>query len=350
LCHFTNLAAALFRAAIIVKWRAAFRGFQFCGSEKKEGFSVSSVHYKLSIIKRGEGKSTVAAAAYRAAERIYNHRTGLWHDFTDKGGVVHSEIMLPDHAPEMYQDRAILWNSVEHKEKAKNAQLSRHLEVGLPVELDRADQIALIRDHIQTNFVDRGMCADFCVHDKGDGNPHVHIMFTLRPIHPDGTWGEKSRKEYVLDRHGQKVPLEKGGYKSNKISLTGWDEQGNAEMWRQAWAREVNREYERLGLEPRIDLRSYARQGLDLEPTRHLGPAAAQMEKKGKASYLGDINREIEGRNAQRERGRHIRNLDERNYTQRPQREEQARERLPSYEEWLEGHKKEQSRGLERGR
>lgn len=315
---------------------------------------MSSVHYKLSIIKRGEGKSTVAAAAYRAAERIYNHRTGLWHDFTDKRGVVHSEILLPDHAPEMYHDRAILWNSVEHSEKAKNAQLSRHLEVGLPAELDRADQIALIRDHVQRNYVDRGMCADFCVHDKGDGNPHAHIMFTMRPVLPDGKWGEKSRKEYVLDRQGQRIILPSGNYKSRKISLTGWDDRGNAELWRDAWAREVNRAYERLGLEPRIDLRSYERQGLDKEPTRHLGPAAAQMEKEGKASYLGDVNREIEGRNAKRERGRHIRNLDERDYSQREQ--EQTHAQRPSYEEWLEAHRRgpeperEQSRGRERGR
>jgi len=318
---------------------------------KKEGVGVSSVHYKLSIIKRSAGRSTVAAAAYRAAERIYNHRTGLWHDYTNKRGLAHAEILLPENAPEHYRDRTILWNSVEHGEKTGNAQLARHLEVGLPAELDRADQIALLRSHVQEHFVDRGMCADICVHDKGDGNPHAHVMFTMRPINPDGSWGDKSRREYVLDRQGQRVLLPSGqDYKTRKISLTGWDDTGNAEIWRDAWGKEVNRAYERLGLEPRVDLRSYARQGLDIEPTKHLGPTAAQMEKEGKASYLGDQNREIEGRNAQRERGRHVRNLDERNYTQRPQREEQVKDRLPSYEEWLEGHKKEQSRGMERGR
>ena len=295
---------------------------------------MSSVHYKLSIIKRGEGRSTVAAAAYRASEKIYNHRTGLWHDFTNKRGLVHSEILLPEHAPEQYHDRAILWNSVEHAEKPKNAQLSRHLEVGLPVELDQAAQIDLLRDYVQAHFVDRGMCADICVHDKGDGNPHAHIMFTLRPINPDGTWGEKSRREHILDKQGQRILLPSGAdYKSRKISLTGWDDQGNAEIWRDAWAKAVNREYERLGLDLYVDLRSYARQGLDTEPTRHLGPTATQMEREGKLTYLGDVNRDIEARNARRERQK-----------------AQTHERGPTYEQWLESHKKEQSRGLERGR
>lgn len=313
---------------------------------------MSSVHYSLEIVKRSDGRSAVKAAAYIAAEKIYDYRRGQWRDFSRKRGVVHKEILLPDHAPRDFADHAILWNSVEHVEKQGNAQVARSLIVGLPVELDREAQIALIRDHVQREYVDWGMCADICIHDpKGkDPNPHAHVLFTMRPLNQDGTWGDKSRREYVLDKHGQKIPLPKGDFKSKRIDLTGWDNTGNAELWRQAWARDVNREYERWGVEQPIDMRSYARQGLDIEPTRHLGPTAAQMEKEGKASYLGDCNREIEGRNAQREHRRDIRNLDERNYTQRPQREEQAQARLPTYEEWLEAHKKEQSREQERGR
>lgn len=310
---------------------------------------MASVHYKITINSRSGGRSAVAAAAYRAAEKIYNHRDGIFYDFTRKRGVAHSEILLPEHAPKEYADRAILWNAVEHAERQKNAQTARHVDIGLPVELDRKSQLDLLRDYVQTQFVDRGMCADICVHDKSDGNPHAHIMLTMRPLNADGTWGAKSRKEYVLDDNGQRMLLPSGNWKSKRVSTTDWDEHGNVEQWRTQWAQAVNREYERLGLERCIDLRSYQRQGLDKEPTRHLGAAAAKMEKEGKRTYLGDCNREIEARNAQRERGRHIRNLDESNFSQRPQREELAKDRLPSYDEWLAGYKQ-QPRGIERGR
>ena len=311
---------------------------------------MASQHYKMSIIGRSGGRSAVAAAAYRSAERIYNHRDGIIYDFIRKRGVAHSEILLPEHAPREYADRAILWNSVEHAERQKNAQTARHLEVGLPAEIDRAAQIDLLRGYVQQHFVDRGMCADICVHDKGDGNPHAHVMLTMRPLEKDGTWGAKSKKEYILDSGGERIMLDSGNWKSKHVPTTDWDEHANVEHWRQAWAHDVNREYERRGMEQRIDLRSYERQGLDKEPTRHLGPTASKMEKEGKRSYLGDHNREIEARNAQRERGRQVRNLGEKNYTKQPQREGQAQERLPSYDQWLAGYKKEQSRGLERGR
>ena len=289
----------------------------------------------------------MAAAAYRSSERLYNHRTGLWHDFTNKGGLVHSEILLPDHAPAHYHDRAILWNSVEHAEKAKNARTAREIEIALPAELDRQEQINIAREYVQ-DFVRRGMCADLCVHDKDGSNPHAHIMLTTRPINPDGTWAAKAAKEYILDRRGQKIMLPSGEYKSRKIPTVDWDSRENAERWREAWARIVNRELERQGL-PTIEHRSFVRQGLDLKPTIHMGKAA-ELERQGIATERGEQNRAIEARNARRERGRHIRNLDERNYSQRKQREEQVQKQPPTYEQWLEGHKKEQARGLERGR
>ncbi|MCL2105459.1 MAG: MobA/MobL family protein [Oscillospiraceae bacterium] len=279
----------------------------------------------IKTIGRGSGRSSVAAAAYRAAEKIYDHRTGLTFDFEKKGGVVHSEILLPEHAPEHYQDRAILWNSVEHAEKQKNARTAREVEIALPAELDREEHVKLAREYVG-QFVNRGMCADLNIHDKGDGNPHAHILLTTRPMNPDGTWAAKAAKEYILDRQGQRVMLPSGEWKSRKVPTVDWDKGENAELWREAWAKIVNRELERHGLEP-VDHRSFQRQGLDLEPTQHLGPTASQMEKEGRPSYLGDQNREIEARNARREHGRHVRNLDERNYTQR-----------------------EQSRGRERGR
>jgi ATP-dependent exoDNAse (exonuclease V) alpha subunit len=304
---------------------------------------VAIYHLSIKTISRNAGRSSVAAAAYRSAEKIYDYRTGLTFDFTQKGGVVHSEIMLPSHAPEQYQDRTVLWNSVEYVEKAKNSRAAREIEIALPAELPREEQINLAREYVQ-QFVDRGMCADFNIHDKRDGNPHAHIMLTTRPINPDGSWGAKSKKEYILDRHGQRIMLPSGEYKSRKISAVDWDNRENAELWREAWAKIINRELEKRGLEL-VDHRSYERQGLDLEPTRHLGPTAAQMEKEGHPSYLGDVNREIEGRNAKKERRRQ---------SQREQ--EQTPAQRPSYEEWLEAHQRgkaperEQSQGRERGR
>jgi len=138
------------------------------------------------------------------------------------------------------------------------------------------------------------MCADIAIHDNKKGNPHAHIMLTMRPIEQDGTWGAKSKKEYILDRHGEKITLKSGEFKSRKISVNDWNDQTKAEVWREAWAEAANRELERHNHEARINHRSYERQGIDQIPTIHLGPAAHQMEKRGIRTERGDINREIE--------------------------------------------------------
>ena len=109
----------------------------------------------------------------------------MTHDYTRKGGIVHAEIMLPAHAPPEFADRSILWNSVEQIEKARDSQLAREIEAALPRELSGEQQLALVRAYVKDNFVDKGMCADFAIHDKGTGNPHVHIMLTLRPLRMD---------------------------------------------------------------------------------------------------------------------------------------------------------------------
>jgi ATP-dependent exoDNAse (exonuclease V) alpha subunit len=145
----------------------------------------------------------------------------MTHDYTRKGGVVHTEIMLPSHAPPSFTDRSTLWNSVEQIEKSSDAQLAREIEVALPVELSRAEQLALVRAFVKDNFVDAGMCADFAIHDKGTGNPHAHIMLTVRPLKEDGTWGAKCRKVYDLDGQGQRIPDGKGGWKSHRQEPAG---------------------------------------------------------------------------------------------------------------------------------
>ena len=235
----------------------------------------------------------MAAAAYRSGEKLVNEWDGLTHDYTRKGGVVHTEIMLPSHAPPEFQDRSTLWNSVEQIEKSSTAQLAREIEVALPVELSRAEQLALVRAFVKENFVDAGMCADFAIHDKGTGNPHAHIMLTIRPIREDGKWGAKCRKVYDLDGQGQRIPDGKGGWKNHREDTTDWNRRENAEKWRAAWAAYTNRALEAAGRPERIDHRSYKRQSVDKIPTVHMGPAASQMERRGIQIEKGNINREI---------------------------------------------------------
>ena len=165
---------------------------------RKEVPPIDFCHIPVSIIKRSEGRSAVAAAAYRSGTKLTNEWDGLTHDYTRKGGVVHAEIMLPAHAPPEFADRSTLWNSVEQIEKARDSQLAREIEAALPRELIREQQLALVRAYVKDNFVDKGMCADFAIHDKGTGNPHVHIMLTVRPLKENGAWGAKCRKAYEV--------------------------------------------------------------------------------------------------------------------------------------------------------
>ena len=182
-------------------------------------------------------------------------------------------------------------------EKSGNAQLAREIEVSLPVELNREEQLKLVREFIQKTFVDKGMCADLAVHDKGDGNPHAHIMLTLRPLNSDGTWGAKCRKVYDLDADGNRIPNGKGGWKSHRENTTDWNDSGKAEEWRTAWAGFVNHALEANGIAERVDHRSYKRQGVDKIPSIHMGPAASRMEKKGIRTFKGDTNRQIDADN-----------------------------------------------------
>ena len=226
-----------------------------------------------------------------------NEWDGKTHDYTHKPGIVHKEIMLPTHAPPEFQNRSTLWNSVEQIEKASDAQLAREIEVALPVELSRAEQLALVRAFVKDNFVAEGMCADFALHDKGDGNPHAHIMLTIRPLKPDGRWGSKCRKVYDLDSQGNRIPDGKGGWKNHREDTTDWNNRENAEKWRAAWASYANRALESAGRPERIDHRSYERQGIEKIPSIHMGPAASQMERRGIVTEKGNINREISADN-----------------------------------------------------
>ena len=270
-----------------------FAGFHFI----REVIPIAIYHCNISIVSRGKGKSAVAAAAYRSGEKLTNEWDGMTHDYTRKGGVVHTEIMLPPHAPPSFSDRSTLWNSVELYEKAGNAQLAREIDAALPIELSREEQIRLVREYCSSQFVSRGMCVDYAIHDTGKGNPHCHIMLTMRPLDERGAWAAKSQKEYDLDENGERIRLPSGRYKTHKVDLTGWNDKGNALLWRKAWADISNAYLERAGSPERIDHRSNAERGIGEIPTVHMGVAACQMEKKGIATEKGELNRNIQKAN-----------------------------------------------------
>ncbi|MBQ4219654.1 MAG: MobA/MobL family protein [Butyrivibrio sp.] len=256
-------------------------------------------HLHIKIGGRSKGQSAVAAAAYRAGDKLIDKETGLISDYTRKGGVVHSEISLCDNAPAEYADRETLWNSVHQIEKAKDARLWREIEVALPKEFSREEQIETVREFVKQQ-TEKGMCADWALHDKGDGNPHAHIMLTVRSIEPSGKWAPKCRKVYDLDENGQRIfqKVDKSGrkqYKSHKEDYNDWNRKERVEEWRSAWADCCNA---RLSERDRIDHRSYERQGMDQIPTVHEGYAARQIAAKGGISERVEINNEIRERNS----------------------------------------------------
>ena len=277
------------------RWRL----YHFCGFYYpiREVIPIAIYHWNIGIVSRGKGKSAVAAAAYRSGEKLTNEWDGMTHDYTRKGGVVHTEIMLPPHALPSFSDRSTLWNSVELYEKAGNAQLAREIDAALPIELSREEQIRLVREYCSSQFVSRGMCVDYAIHDTNSGNPHCHIMLTMRPLDERGAWAAKSKKEYDLDENGERIRLPSGRYKTHKIDLTGWNDKDNTLLWRKAWADYTNDFLERNGSPERIDHRSNAERGIDEIPTVHMGVAACQMEKKGIATEKGELNRNIQKAN-----------------------------------------------------
>ncbi|MET3473076.1 Ti-type conjugative transfer relaxase TraA [Novosphingobium sp. 1529] len=214
-------------------------------------------HFSAKVVSRGGGSSAVAAAAYRSADRLYDARLDRHHDFSNKTGVVHSEVMLPDGAPEEWRDRAKLWNDVEAVEVRKDAQLAREIEFAIPREMTQADGIQLARNFVQKEFVDRGMVADLNVHwDVGaDGlaKPHAHVMLSMREVGSDG-FGPKVRD---------------------------WNRTELLNHWRETWAEHVNGRLAQLDIDARIDHRSLEAQGIALEPQNKIGPAAARMAQEG---------------------------------------------------------------------
>lgn len=237
---------------------------------------MAQYRFSSQVVSRSTGRSAVAAAAYRAGASLADERTGLVHDFTRKRGIAHAEIMAPENAPDWMLDRSRLWNAVEAAEKRKDAQLSREVQLSLPHELTEAQRIELVRGFVNSQFVARGMIADIAVHrpdhQSDDRNHHAHVMLTMRELTGEG-FGNKARE---------------------------WNDKELLQTWREEWAIQQNRMLERNGHPARVDHRSFEAQGIDREPTVHLGPNAHQMEQRGKGSRIGDENRAADQRNTQR--------------------------------------------------
>ena len=255
-------------------------------------------HHDIKIIQRSNRQSAVAAAAYQSGERLFSEYDQKQKYYAEKRGIVHTEIMLPPHAPPEYADRNNLWNAAETQEKQWNSQLARRIVLAIPREIPSEQHADLIRDYCREFFVSKGMIADFAIHDKGDGNPHAHILLTMRAMDETGKWLPKSRKVYDLDENGERIRLPSGNWKSHKEDTVDWNDQKYAEIWRQGWAAIANRYLEANDRPERVDLRSYARQGLDIVPTVHEGAAVRQMEKRGIQTNIGNLNREIRAANS----------------------------------------------------
>jgi len=262
--------------------------------------AMAIYHFSAKMISRSTGRSAVAAAAYRTAERIEDHRQGLEHDYSNRTGVLSSEILVPEGTPDSLRDRATLWNAVEAVERRKDAQLAREVTVALPHELDDAQRGDLVRSFVQAAFVDRGMIADVALHAPGkegdQRNHHAHIMLTTRSIGEDGFEGK--------DRS--------------------WNSKELLEDWRESWADHANsylreieaaREIDHRSLEAqrdkKLDLKERAHERgdekaaqeleieaveLDRDPLPDIGWKAWGMERRGIQTAAGDLWREARGR------------------------------------------------------
>jgi len=299
-------------------------------------------HLEAKVISRGVGRSAVAASAYMSCSRIYNDYDGIQHDYTRKEGLVYEQVLLPPQAPPEWTDRSILWNAVEETEKTKDSRLAREFVVALPTELSKEENISLLTEYVQENFVNDGMCADFCIHDTDGHNPHAHIMLTVRPLDENGKWQAKTEKEYLCIKDGEEKGFTATEYRTAQAD--GWEKQyqyivgkkkvymppsqaeaqdyeraskypkstrygrqnpiaerWNSEeqllIWRKNWADINNLYLERKNIDERIDHRSHKERGIDEQPTIHEGVTARIIEKKGGISERCEINRQIKADN-----------------------------------------------------
>jgi hypothetical protein len=327
-------------------------------------------HFTVKIVGRSKGKSVISASAYLNGDVMKNEETGRISYYTSKKEIVYTSLMMCENAPpewlhvpeeniKSFQQsirykraddkeaalekfkitfqKQLLWNEVLKIEKNADAQLGRSFEFSLPKEWSRQEQIDYTTEYIQKTFVDKGMCADWSIHDKSDGNPHVHLLVTMRPFNQDHSWGNKEVKDWDFvrdtdgnivvdeshpgwwqdkknpDRHGIRIPIldengvQRVGARNRKqwkrvlTDATGWNNPRNCELWRSEWAKMCNRH---LSVDNQIDHRSYERQGKLKVPTIHEGADARKIEEKylagqgSKGSWKVEENQIIKKQNA----------------------------------------------------
>ena len=240
---------------------------------------MAQYRFSAQVIKRSDGRSAVAAAAYRAGERLVDERLDMPFDYRSRDGVEHTEIMLPIGAPSGFADRATLWNAVEAVEKRTDAQVAREVQLSLPHELSFEQRRELVCDFVQTAFVDKGMVADIAMHRPDahgdDRNFHAHVMLSTRRTYYEQGFRHKERD---------------------------WNSRETLAEWRQSWAETQNRHLaQALGPKaPQVSHKSFEDREIDREATIHLGPTASAIERKGERSERGDMNREILAANDER--------------------------------------------------
>ena len=234
-------------------------------------------HFTARVVSRSKGQSAVHKAAYNARTQLHDDRHGrVTKNYENEGELLFSGIFTPKNAPAWTQDREQLWNRAEAAEKRKDAQTAREVEIALPHELTDQQREWLVKDFVREQFVRKGMIADVAIHapdPEGDErNYHAHILLTTRGLEGEA-FGKKNRE---------------------------WNSKAQLQEWREAWAKTANRYLERFGHEERIDHRTLEAQGIDREPTLHLGPNAAAMEARGIETERGEQLRAIEERNRER--------------------------------------------------
>lgn len=261
---------------------------------------------RVQVIKRSAGRSAVAAAAYRAGERLHDDRQNLTHDYSRRSGVERTEIFLPDHSPAWTQGmgREALWNRVEAGEKRKDAQVAREIRVMIPRELPASDRVALVRGYVQDAFVSRGMIADVAWHNKtatdGRDQPHAHIMLTMRPLTDQG-FGKKSRHDMIPDPSGRTRP--DGRPVLVPSNTDSWNlDSYYEETCRKGWEERANAALARIGSAERIDRRSLLERGI-----ARLPEPALRL-----AHYLKDLHGVMRERFGQFQMARHYRSVEDR--------------------------------------
>ncbi|MBB3933716.1 Ti-type conjugative transfer relaxase TraA [Kaistia hirudinis] len=241
-------------------------------------------HFSVSIVSRGNGRSAVLSAAYRHCARMDYDREARIVDYTAKQGLLHEEFVLPAGAPPwlraLIADRSVagaaeaFWNKVEAFEKRSDAQLAKDVTIALPLELNATQNIALMREFVDRHILENGMVADWVYHDA-PGNPHVHLMMTLRPL-TEGGFGAK--KIAVVDVNGAPVRNADG-----KITYKLWaGDAADFNAFRDGWFSCQNRHLALAGLDLTIDGRSFKKQGFEVEPTIHIGVSAKAIDRKAK--------------------------------------------------------------------